>query len=785
MLWYPTPILGSRPPGQGDRAADALPPLLPTQDRSSPGIRHRNATTAHHAMHQNPDQHTDSLPGGSRPRAPAPSLDDLAAMLIQTEIDDAAGIVRLRDETERLARSAALPPMVGALLEGSLARFVAADRGAGSVEEALQDLGETIEAVMKTLARSSAHAPAPAPVAPPPPPAAAACLPADTDAGLLSDFIDESLEYMAAAEAALLALESDPADEESINVVFRAFHTVKGTSAFLGLDPVTELAHHAESVLSRVRDGEIQCAGPVAEAALVSADLLAEMIRGTREAVAGAPLALPGGLAALMRQLCDLQSADAALLHVGEPSRLGDILVADGAASREQVEQVAAARPTDELLGMALIREHAATPAAVGAALRKQKTHPPDPGADSVVRVRTDRLDQLVDLLGELVVSHSMVSQDATVVHPAHFDLHRKLTQSGKIVRELQQLGMSLRMVPLKPVFHKMSRLVRDVAKKSGKLVEFVTEGEETEVDRTMADLIGDPLVHMIRNGVDHGIEPPGERDVLGKPRAGRVTLSASYAGGSVVVVLRDDGRGLNRERILAKAIEKGLVDCNRSMSDGEVFNLIFAPGFSTAEQVTDLSGRGVGMDVVRRNIEALRGRVEITSEQGRGTTFAIHLPLTLAVTDGMIVSVGAERYIVPTTNIHMSFRPAGDMLSTIAGRGEMVLLHGELLPILRLHRLYEVHGAEPDPTRAILMIVGEGDRRTALLVDALLGQQQCVTKPLGEGVGKLPGIVGGAIMGDGRVGLILDIADMVALARREGRGARPAGPAPPETRAA
>jgi two-component system, chemotaxis family, sensor kinase CheA len=326
---------------------------------------------------------------------------------------------------------------------------------------------------------------------------------------------------------------------------------------------------------------------------------------------------------------------------------------------------------------------------------------------------------------------------------------------------------MSMRMVPLKTTFQKLTRLVRDVTTKLGKDVEFVTEGEDTEIDRTLVDVVGDPLVHMVRNALDHGVEGPDDREKAGKPRQGRVKLSAYHAGGSVIVELQDDGRGLNREKILKKALEKGLIDSDRGMSDSDVYQLIFAPGFSTADQVTDVSGRGVGMDVVKRNIESVRGRIEIVSTAGQGTTFYVRLPLTLAVTDGMLVRVGDERYVVPLTNIHMSFRPEPSMLQSVAGKGEVVMLRGEVMPVVRLHTLFAVDGAVTDPTRALLMIVGDGrQRKSALLVDELLGQQQVVAKSLGDGVGVVGGIAGGAILGDGRVGLILDVAEICALAQ-------------------
>jgi two-component system chemotaxis sensor kinase CheA len=322
-------------------------------------------------------------------------------------------------------------------------------------------------------------------------------------------------------------------------------------------------------------------------------------------------------------------------------------------------------------------------------------------------------------------------------------------------------------MIPLRGTFQKMTRLVRDVAQKCGKQVEFITEGEDTEIDRNMVDLIADPLVHMVRNAVDHGIERPEVREAGAKPATGTIRLAAYHAGGDVVVELRDDGAGIDRDVILAKALAKNLIESDKGLSETQIFNLIFAPGFSTAEQVTAVSGRGVGMDVVRRNIEAMRGRIEISSEKGKGSVFTVRLPLTLAITDGMLVRVGTERFIVPIVNIQLSFQPTPAMLSTVTGRGELVSLRGELMPIFRLHQLFSVKNAVEQPTQGLLMIVADGRRRCALLVDELLGQQQVVAKNLGQGMGKIPGVSGGAILGDGCIGLILDTPELVALARQ------------------
>ena len=579
-------------------------------------------------------------------------------------------------------------------------------------------------------------------------------IPDDADLSLLGDFIAESRESMTGAEAALLELEANPEDIEAINTVFRAFHTVKGTAAFMGLDRLAEFAHHAESLLSRVRDRELPYTQSVADIWLRCNDVLAQFLDAVEQSVqARDVIVLPPDYAALMH---DLLHVDAVLAGI----ETRDLSAATSSASVNSVNTVSSASATAAPM---LLRDSASGPVAArgGAGRTGGKTD-----ADLSVRVRTDRLDRLIDMVGELVIAQSMIAADPAVMAIGQHELVKKVSHAGKIMRELQGLSMSMRMVPLKSTFQKLTRLVRDVAQKAGKVVELVTDGEDTELDRNMVDAIADPLVHMVRNAVDHGVEGPAERERVGKTRAGRVKLAAFQQGGSVIVELRDDGRGLNRDRILAKAIEKGLVSMNDSLTDSEINALIFAPGFSTAETVTDISGRGVGMDVVRRNIESIRGRIDIQSVLGQGTTFQIRLPLTLAVTDGMLVRVGDERYIVPLTSISLSFRPEPDMLSLIPPNGEVVMLRGEVLPVVRLHQMFNIRDAVTNPSQAILMIVGEGEFRVALLVDQLLGQQQVVAKTLGEGVGEIPGISGGAILSDGRVGLIIDVARMTSLAR-------------------
>jgi two-component system chemotaxis sensor kinase CheA len=702
------------------------------------------------------------------------TLDEAAAQLVQLEADEATSAGRLRDRIRRLARSRALSDGTRVAMGAAADALGAVARGGAGAGAALAAAGRHVEAAVRA-ADDAEHgaehgaehewAPAaPSPVMDPimlaalaefdraaaadddevtrtmerePSPdgsivlTAAPALPAwsaDVTPELLEGFIVESNEYLRDAESALLQLEADPSNVEAVNTVFRCFHTIKGTSAFLGLECVTDVAHGAESLMSRVRDGEIRVEGGNADLALRAVDMLGALVLAVGDALVGRQTAQPAGCRALVAALADPGAA-----------------LARSADDSPRASRLDGPPPSAE-------------PAGAGAV----------EAGESWMRVRTDRLDRLVGTIGELVVAQSLIAQDGALAL-AHDDaLTRKVRQAGKIVRELQELSIAMRLVPLKGVMQKLARVARDAAVKSGKQIELIVEGEETEIDRGTVERIGDPLVHMIRNAVDHGIEAPAERAAAGKAPAGTIRIAACHAGGSVVITLSDDGRGLNRSRILEKAIGAGRIDAGCDLSDREVFELIYAPGLSTADEVTGLSGRGVGMDVVRRSVAALRGRIDIESEAGKGSTFAIRLPLTLAITEGMVVLVGAERYIVPTLNIELCFRPERAMLHTVAGRGEMVLLRGDVLPVVRLDRILGVAGAEPDPTRALLMVAGSGERRCALLVDALIGQQQLVERPLGAGLGRVRGISGGAILGDGRVGLILDIAEILALVRQE-----------------
>ncbi|MCK4773861.1 MAG: chemotaxis protein CheA, partial [Candidatus Krumholzibacteria bacterium] len=349
--------------------------------------------------------------------------------------------------------------------------------------------------------------------------------------------------------------------------------------------------------------------------------------------------------------------------------------------------------------------------------------------------------------------------------------LEKNISQLGKITKELQDRSMALRMMPIKQTFQKMVRLVRDSSKKMGKKVNLVMRGEDTELDKTVVEQISDPLVHMLRNCVDHGIDAPEERRASGKPETGEINLEAFYQGDQIKIRVKDDGRGLNRERIIEKAVENGLLKPDAIPADSEIYNLIFEPGFSTAEVVTDISGRGVGMDVVRRNIDKLRGKIDVLSEPGKGTSITISLPLTLAIIDGMVVRVGSETYVIPTVSIVRSIKPGAGDISTVLNRGEMLTLPSGLVPLYRMDRLYHIEDAEDDPDEAIIVIVEDEARQAGLVVDELVGRQQVVIKSLGESLKDIPGISGGAIMPDGRVGLIIDVGGLIKFANNGNDG--------------
>ncbi|MGJ7535802.1 MULTISPECIES: chemotaxis protein CheA [Variovorax] len=390
----------------------------------------------------------------------------------------------------------------------------------------------------------------------------------------------------------------------------------------------------------------------------------------------------------------------------------------------------------------------------------------------SSIRVDVEKVDQLINLVGELVITQSMLTQAATMLDPVAYE--RFLSGLGHLernARDLQESVMSIRMMPMDYVFSRFPRVIRDVSAKLGKQVRLDTYGKETELDKGLIERIVDPLTHLVRNSLDHGIETPEVRLAKGKDATGQLLLSAQHHGGNIVIEVSDDGAGLNRERILAKALQQGM-PVSESMPDEEVWQLIFAPGFSTAEQVTDISGRGVGMDVVKRNIQEMGGHVEIHSRGGQGTTTRIVLPLTLAILNGMSVKVGSEAYILPLSYVIESLQPLPEHLHSITADGHVIRVRGEYLPLIELHRVFDVSGAQTHPTQGILVIVQADDSRFALLVDELLGQHQVVVKNLETNYRKVPGISAATILGDGSVAFIIDVGAMPRIQRAQAASA-------------
>ena len=596
------------------------------------------------------------------------------------------------------------------------------------------------------------------------------------DADLLHEFHGESVELLQNIEQGVLVLEENPTDANTINSIFRAFHTFKGGAGFLHLHALQDLAHDLESLLDAARQSKLQINSPIIDIILAGSDALkhytsaiGEQIKGIN---AGQPIVVP--TSRIILRVKAVLNGEPLPEETATPSSTPSITAVEVVAhqDKECVSEFVDSKNAEETKLVIPVTAAASTPA-TAKTLAKQDPlvirpvggqAPVTDSASGFVKLETWKLDALVDLVGELVIAQSMVVQDPDVQNLESRTLARSLRQLSRTTSELQRNAMSLRMVPVRGVFQKMTRLVRDIGAQTGKQVQLILEGEDTELDRNIVEKLGDPLVHMIRNAVDHGIELPDERVAKGKGSLGTVRLAASHQRGGILIRIQDDGKGLNPEKILAKGIERGLLAEGAEMSESEIFNLIFMPGFSTAEKLTDLSGRGVGMDVVKRNIESLRGKVEIQSVLGQGSTFNILLPLTLAIIDGMLVGVGNERFIIPTISVRESFRPKPGMVSTIHERGAIVSVRGKQTPVLPLGRYLGIPTKAATPEEGIMIVVESGDASRAILVDELIGKQEVVIKSLGETFKDQNLLAGGAVLGDGSVGLILDVDTLVKL---------------------
>ena len=618
----------------------------------------------------------------------------------------------------------------------------------------------------------------------------------------LQVFFEEAEEHLANLEHLLLTLDTQAPDPEALNGIFRAAHSIKGSSGMFGFDDLTAVTHVLETLLDKLRSGRMALQVEMIDVFLNARDILVQLLAAHREQRENPDIATAETVARL-QQLIDqappsspaVASTDAedtafgffdepaapsteddafgffdalpvpvAPADAGEAYGLFEQPLAETQAAYGLFEDAAGAPTAETVAPGAVLQERRAS---------DRRTGDRRGGADSEsssIRVSVEKIDSLINQVGELVITQAMLAQLTSDLDPSLFEqIHQTLGQLEHNTRELQESVMSIRMLPISFIFNRFPRLVRDTAGKLGKKVELHQQGEHTELDKGVIEKLTDPLTHIIRNSVDHGIESPAERLAAGKPEHGTVRLAAYHQGGRIVVEISDDGRGLARAKIIAKARQQGL-PVNDEMPDSEVWQLIFMPGFSTAETVTDLSGRGVGMDVVRRNISAIGGRIDIDSVEGAGTRIAIRLPLTLAILDGMIVSVQRVHYVIPLTYIIESLQPrAADIRSLSGNRGTVIRVRGDYLPLLALHELLDNGGATPEPSEAIVLILEAEGQKFALLVDDLVGQQQVVIKSLEQNFRRIDGITGATIMGDGSVALILDIDTLPRLA---GKGA-------------
>ncbi|WP_034297607.1 chemotaxis protein CheA [Herbaspirillum sp. RV1423] len=693
-------------------------------------------------------------------------------------------------------------------------------------------------------------------------------------------FFDEAEEGLAEMEKLLLAVNVSDPDDEDLNAIFRAAHSIKGGSATFGLSDITEVTHVLESLLDRIRQGQMALTGQHVDAFLAAKDILKSMLDGHRhgstvdlDAVAdvrmllqslseGAgkkapstqPLVGRGGVSRYRIELPQLAERDAealqqelGLLGKIEKSDAEDgrcIFILDTAKGADsiveicsflvnaddlKISQAVAGRSKEEEQGYGFFApfvpqdatdeergygffapfvpvnatdrergygffepfvpkgdieqakqaadavvhadhdEPPALAASEAAAEKKAKGEKPAAAVheSSSIRVGIEKVDQLINLVGELVITQAMIEQRTGTLDPMlHENLLNSVSQLTRNTRDLQEAVMSIRMMPMDYVFSRFPRMVRDLAAKLGKRVEFVTHGAATELDKGLIERIVDPLTHLVRNSIDHGIELPDARLAAGKADYGTLSLSAEHQGGNIIIEVTDDGGGLNRDKILAKAKQQGM-GVSDNLSDSDVWQLIFEPGFSTAEQVTDVSGRGVGMDVVKRNILAMGGVVDIRSSKGFGTTISISLPLTLAILDGMSIRIGHEIYILPLGYVVESLQPAAQDIKDISGQGQVIKVRGEYLPLIPLYQIFNIEPTFTDPSQGLVVILESDGKKAALFVDDLIGQQQIVVKNLESNYRKVTGISGATILGDGGVALIIDVAALLRSSRQ------------------
>ena len=593
----------------------------------------------------------------------------------------------------------------------------------------------------------------------------------DVDADLMGEFLTEARDHCNNAEQLMMDLETGEDREDAINAIFRAFHTIKGAAGFLDLGPISMLAHESETLLDEIRKGAHAIDDRTTDVIFDSIDLMRKLLDLVEGGLrTGGNVEAPNNFTDVLKRVQAVVRNEASPDAEEDVARVGDILVDMGVTTQGAIDTALQEKGDEgELLGETLVKQGVVPAKAVAHALKDQNQARQRGGGGQstgtvkeMVRIDTERLDRLMDTLGELVIAESMVSQDNEFRRIASERLSKNVSHLGKITRELQEMSMAFRLVPVKPTFQKLSRAVRDLTKKSGKKVNLVLNGEETEVDRNMIEHIGDPLMHMIRNSMDHALETPDERVQAGKDETGTIVLAAYQKGGSIHFDIQDDGRGLNAEAILNKAKERNLIDGNRELQPEEIYNLIFLPGFSTAKKITDVSGRGVGMDVVKKNVDGMRGHISIDSNPGRGTKFTIKLPLTLASIEGMLVRVDKERLIIPAMSVIESVNLDPAMISTVGGEFRMIDLRGKLVPLVDSAEWLGLPPAKGPKGIEVVVVIEDGGRSIGFVVDEVLGKHQFVIKSLGPMFSSQRWVSGGAILSDGTVGLILDVSALV-----------------------
>ncbi|MBN2811198.1 MAG: chemotaxis protein CheA [Spirochaetales bacterium] len=582
-------------------------------------------------------------------------------------------------------------------------------------------------------------------------------------ADMVQRFIGECADLLDKGESILLSLDPKENNTDKIHEIFRAVHTIKGNAGFFGYALMERLCMEFETLLDDARKTPGALGEARINASIKTVDYLRELLSGLQVVSTAQPAQRPDASS-------EQDAAPQKKPSLPEYKPLGEILVGMGAADRNAIQE--ALDEQERSLGEILVQKGIVPPEKVDEALKLQgeslKKNQSDTAGEIVrkeIRVDTNKLDKLFELVGELITAESMVMNNADLAGLAQDSFTKAFSRLNKISREIQETTMMIRMIPLDGLFQKMARLVRDLSRKMDRPIKLAVSGQDTEMDKNVIEQISDPLVHILRNAIDHGIEPKDKRIASGKDETGSIKLNAKYEGSEIWISVQDDGAGLDRDKILAKAIERGLLKGDpASFKDQDIFSCIFEPGFSTAAIVSDVSGRGVGMDVVKRNLDKIRGRIDIKTTPGAGTEFILAIPLTMAIIDGITVRAGANRYSLPLAEI-LEFVKIQDSQISRTGTGEeTVNIRNDFLPLIRLHEVFNIEGAVTEPADGILIVMQNNGRRACLLIDEVIGNQQIVVKSLSEYLGKVDGISGCSILGDGGVSFIIDTGKLMSL---------------------